>query len=89
MSDNLELLCISLFSQSESRTHLCHVRICVLQYGRLFGSHVLLNKRWLTVNRRGGLDGKLEGKIATATPLVKILDILPREQIYFFRWRSH
>ena len=50
MSDNLQKPCISLFSQSESRTHPCHVSI---QYGRLFGSNVLLNKRRLTGNRPG------------------------------------
>ena len=53
MSDNLEKPYISSFSQSESRPHLCHVRIPVLQYGKVFGSHVLLNKRWLTGNRPG------------------------------------
>ena len=61
MSDNSELpgyavfypLGISLFSQSESRTHPFHVRILVLQYGRLIASYVLLNKRWLTGNRPG------------------------------------
>ena len=38
------------FSQSNSRTHLCHVRILVLQYGKLFVSCVL---RRLTGNRPG------------------------------------
>ena len=32
---------------------MCHVTIPVLQYGKLFGSHVLLNKRLLTGNRLG------------------------------------
>ena len=34
MSNNSELPHILLFSQSESRTHLCYVRIPVLQYGK-------------------------------------------------------
>ena len=41
------------FSQSNSRTHLCHVRNPVLQYGKLFASHVLLNKRQLTGKKTG------------------------------------
>ena len=53
MSDNLEKPYISSFSQSESRIHLCHVRIPVLQYGKVIGSDVLLNKRRLTGNRSG------------------------------------
>ena len=38
----MEIPYVSMFSQSESKTHLCHVRIP--------GSHVLLNKRLLTSN---------------------------------------
>ena len=61
MSDNLELpgyvvfypWSISLFSQSVSRTHPCHITIPVLQYGKLCGCNVLLNNRQLTGNRLG------------------------------------
>ena len=53
MSDNLEKPYILSFSLSELRTHLRHVRIPILQYGKVFGFHVLLNKRWLTGNRPG------------------------------------
>ena len=37
-------------ANSNSQTHLGRVRIPVLQYGKLFGSHVLLNKRRLSGN---------------------------------------
>ena len=40
---------------------------------KLFGSHVLLNKRWLTGNRLGNKRQETRRKkIATATPLVTI-----------------
>ena len=55
-------LSILSFSQSNSRTHLCHVRIPVLQHGKLFGSHVLLNKRQLTVSDQEVQGVKPEGK---------------------------
>ena len=41
---------------------MCHVNIPVLQYGRLFGSHVLLNKIWLTGNRLGNARRETERK---------------------------
>ena len=53
MSDNLQKLYISLFSQSDSRTHLCYVRIPVFTVWKVFGSHVFSNKRRLTGNRPG------------------------------------
>ena len=53
MSDNLQKLSISWFSQSDSRTHLCYVRIPVFTVWKVFGSHVFSNKRRLTGNRPG------------------------------------
>ena len=53
MGDNLQKLYISLLSQSDSRTHLCYVRIPVFTVWKVFGSHVFSNKRRLTGNRPG------------------------------------
>ena len=43
-----------------------------LQNGKLFGSHVLINKRRLTGNRLGSTRLENKEKITTATPLVSL-----------------